>query len=190
MRILMHMCCAPCATFPVSELKQRGIEIEGLYYNPNIHPYEEFKKREEQVKKLGEIYEIKINFLHDFEQEIWEELKTSRQNKNRCSMCYNKRLARLFKFAKLQNFDAVTTSLLISPYQNHEEIKELALKYSKKYNIDFYYEDFRDNYRKGQQMAKEHGFYRQKYCGCILSLLETIEQISNEEKAKRNEVNG
>jgi len=179
----MHMCCAPCATFPVSELKSKGIEIEGLYYNPNIHPYEEFKKREDQVKKLAKIYDLKIHFLPDFEQELWEEMKNS--DKNRCNMCYQKRIARLFQFAKLQKFDAVTTSLLVSPYQDHDQIKELGEKYSNKYNIPFYYEDFRVGYREGQKKAKEHGFYQQRYCGCMLSLLETIDQISKEEKAKR-----
>lgn len=183
----MHMCCAPCANFPVDELKSRGIELEGLYYNPNIHPYEEFKKREREVKRLGDIYNIKIHFLEDFEQKIWEELKNG--DKNRCKMCYNKRLDRLFRFAKVRDFDAVTTSLLISPYQDHEEIKRLAERYSSKYQIPFYYEDFRPNYRESQNMAQANGMYRQRYCGCVLSLMETIDQISSELKEKGVGVN-
>ncbi|VEU80706.1 Uncharacterized BCR, COG1636 [Haploplasma axanthum] len=184
----MHMCCAPCATFPVELLKEKGLDVEGLFYNPNIHPYEEFKKREEQVKKLSEIYKIKVHFLPDFEQQLWEEMKD--KSKNRCGTCYQKRIARLFKFAKVEKFDAVTTSMLVSPYQDHEKIKELATMYSEKYGIPFYYEDFRVGYREGQEKAKEHGFYKQRYCGCVLSLLETIEQISAEEKQKRMVANG
>lgn len=187
MRLLMHMCCAPCATFPVETLKERGIEVEGLYYNPNIHPYEEFKRREDQVKKLSSIYQIKVHYIEDYEQKIWEEMKN--KDKNRCNMCYQKRIARLFKFAKTKNFDAVTSSLLVSPYQDHEKIKEIGEMYSQKYNIPFYYEDFRVGYHEGQKKAKEHGFYRQRYCGCILSLLEAIDEISASEKKKRVNAN-
>ena len=188
MKLLMHMCCAPCANFPVDELVNRGIELEGLFYNPNIHPFEEFKKREHEVKRLGNIYGIKVHFLEDYEEEIWKELKTG--DKSRCKMCYNKRLRRLFEFAKVRDFDAVTTSLLISPYQDHEELKKLGEKYSKRYEIPFYYEDFRPNYRKSQQMAQSNDMYRQRYCGCITSLLETLDEISKEEQMKRSGVNG
>lgn len=182
MKILMHICCAPCATFPVEELQKEGITVDGLFYNPNIHPYEEFKRREEQVRKLGDIYKMKIHFMPDYKQEIWENIKGN--DKNRCSMCYNMRLQRLFKFAAMEKYDAVTSSLLISPYQNHEEIKDLCDKYSDKFGVDFLYRDFRPGYRKGQEKAKEHGFYRQRYCGCMLSLLETLEEIENDIKNK------
>jgi len=181
------MCCAPCATFPVETLKEKGIDLEGLFYNPNIHPFEEFKRREAQVKKLSEIYNIKVHFMPDFNQQIWEELKD--KSKNRCNGCYNMRLSYLFKFAKMGNFDAVTTSLLVSPYQNHGKLKELAIMYSQKYGIPFYYEDFRLGYKKGQEKAKALGFYKQRYCGCVISLLETINQISLDEKRKREAKN-
>lgn len=179
----MHLCCAPCATFPVEQLKSEGITVDGLFYNPNIHPYEEFKKREAQVKKLGEIYDMKIHFMPDFEQELWENLKDN--DKGRCNMCYHKRLERLFKFAALQKYDAVTSSLLVSPYQKHDKIKEISQRYSEKYGIDFLYRDFRLGYRQGQQKAKEHGFYRQRYCGCMLSLMETLDEINDSLKTAK-----
>lgn len=173
----MHLCCAPCASFPIEQLKSEGITVDGLFYNPNIHPYEEFKKREAEVRNLGEIYDMKIHFMPDFEQELWDNLNSN--DKNRCSMCYHKRLERLFKFASLQKYDAVTSSLLISPYQDHAQIKALSERYSKKFGVDFLYRDFRPNYREGQKIAKEHGFYRQKYCGCMISLLEKLDEIND-----------
>lgn len=175
MKVLMHMCCAPCAVYPVQSMKEKGIEIDGLYYNPNIHPLEEFEKREENVEKLAEKEGFSVHYLPDFKEDLWLALESKDQNK--CNMCYEMRLKKAFEFAKEHGYDAVTTSLLVSPYQQHELIIEIAEKYAKVYDIPFYYEDFRVGYRAGQRMAREYGLYCQRYCGCILSLKERINEI-------------
>ena len=89
---------------------------------------------------------------------------------NLCKMCYRIRLDKAAQFASENGFDAFTTTLLISPYQDHELIIKIAKEKAEKYNTKFYYHDFRPNYREGQNLAREHGLYRQKYCGCICSL--------------------
>ncbi len=175
MKVLMHMCCAPCAVYPVSVLKEKGIELDGLYYNPNIHPHEEFIKREESVEKLATQEGFMVHYLPDFEEDLWKAIAD--KDSHRCNMCYDMRLKKAFEFAKEKGYDAVTTSLLVSPYQQHELIIEIAEKYAKKYDIPFYYEDFRIGFREGQKKAKEFGLYCQRYCGCVLSLKERIEEI-------------
>ncbi|MFH2116787.1 MAG: epoxyqueuosine reductase QueH [Bacillota bacterium] len=169
------MCCAPCAVYPVQVMKEKGIEIDGLYYNPNIHPYEEFQKREENIEKLAAQEGFFVHYLPDFKEDLWLALESKDQNK--CNMCYEMRLKKAFEFAKEHGYNAVTTSLLVSPYQQHELIIEIAKKYAKVYDVSFYYEDFRVGYRQGQKKAKEFGLYCQRYCGCILSLKEKIQQI-------------
>jgi len=156
-------------------MKEKGIEIDGLYYNPNIHPIEEFEKREDSLEKLAGIEGFDVHYLPDFDEDLWKALADTDQN--RCHMCYEKRLKKAFEFAKEKGYDGVTTSLLVSPYQQHDLIIEIAKKYEKKYDIKFYYEDFRIGYREGQKNAKELGLYCQRYCGCILSLKERIEEI-------------
>ena len=167
MKLLLHMCCAPCSTFPLSQLRQEGIEPEGVYFNPNIHPIEEFERRRETVAKFAEIKDLKVEYFDDFRQPEWESF--SGTGEARCTMCYAVRLKKTAELAAAGGYDAFTTSLLVSPYQKHDLIKQLGEKYAAQYGVGFLYRDFRPGFRQGQQEAKELGLYRQKYCGCIIS---------------------
>lgn len=171
MKLLMHMCCAPCSVYPVSLLHDEKIEVEGLFYNPNIHPMDEFERRKENVLKFSQVKEVPVTFLDEFKQDAWENYSGS--SEQRCNMCYSIRLLKAASFAKENSFDAFTTSLLVSPYQKHELIRALGEKIGEKYGVEFYYRDFRPGFRQGQQQAKEIGLYRQKYCGCIISYQES-----------------
>jgi len=168
MKLLLHICCAPCSVYPTGLFKEEDINFEGLYFNPNIHPIEEFNRRKETLEKYASMENIKVHYRDDFQQKTWEEFEGP--GEERCAMCYTIRLDKAASFAKEHGFDAFTTTLLISPYQKHDLIKELGEKLADKYKIQFYYRDFRPGFRKGQQQAKELGLYRQKYCGCIISL--------------------
>ncbi|MCX8129384.1 MAG: epoxyqueuosine reductase QueH [Clostridia bacterium] len=170
MKLLMHMCCAPCSVFPTSLMKG-DIELEGLFYNPNIHPAEEHKRRKENVELFSKLENIPVTCMDDFMQDEWEAFKGHEDM--RCKMCYGIRMDKVAQYAKEMGFDAFTTSLLVSPYQKHDVIKNLGQKAAEKYGIDFYYKDFRPGFRQGQQMAKEMGLYRQKFCGCIVSYNES-----------------
>ena len=167
MKLLMHMCCAPCSVYPVSVLQDEGVDMEGLFFNPNIHPMDEFLRRKENVEIFSRIKGIPVTFKDDFMQEAWE--KFNGGGRERCFMCYSLRLNETASFAKEHGYDAFTTSLLVSPYQKHELIKELGERFAEKYGVNFYYRDFRSGFRQGQQLAKEMGLYRQKFCGCIIS---------------------
>ncbi|MCX7843699.1 MAG: epoxyqueuosine reductase QueH [Clostridia bacterium] len=168
MKLLLHVCCGPCAVYPVSVLQEDKIDIKGLYFNPNIHPREEFERRRENVKRLAEIKGLDMDYIDDFRQSTWESFEHGQEQ--RCGMCYGLRLDRAASYAKENGFDAFSTTLLVSPYQNHDLIKELGEKFSQKHGVEFYCRDFRPGFREGQQQAKDLGLYRQKYCGCIVSL--------------------
>lgn len=171
MKLLLHMCCGPCSVYPVSVLQEEGMELMGLFYNPNIHPKEEYIKRRENVEKFSEIKNLPMEYIDEFKQDVWELYGGTEDQ--RCNMCYSIRLDEAAAFAKEKGFDAFTTTLLVSPYQKHELIKELGEKFAQKHGVKFYYKDFRPGFRQGQQQAREMGLYRQKFCGCIVSYNES-----------------
>ena len=170
MKLLMHMCCAPCSTYPLAQLRLEGIEPVGMFFNPNIHPIEEFERRKENVVNFAGIKGLKVEYFDDFMQPEWESFNGT--GDARCAMCYTVRLEKAAELAAAGGYDAFTTSLLVSPYQKHDLIKQLGEKYAEQYGVSFLYRDFRPGFRQGQQEAKELGLYRQKYCGCIRSYQE------------------
>ncbi len=172
-KLLLHACCAPCAEYPVSDLLSQGIRPDVLYYNPNIHPKFEFERRREQIEKLGQIYGLSCLYSDDFRMEDWLSKAWEGKYDSRCDMCYFIRMDHVAGYAKEHGYQAFGTSLLVSPYQQHDKIASIANECAKKYGVDFAYYDWRPHFREGQSMAREHGLYRQKYCGCIYSLEES-----------------
>lgn len=188
MKLLLHMCCAPCSIICVEKLREKNIDITGFWFNPNIHPFLEYKARRDAVKEYSNIVNLPVIY-HD-EYGLRDFCKNTINNlDNRCNFCYMKRLVETAKFAKENGFDAFCTSLLYSPYQKHEKIKEIGEKLAKEYNIEFYYIDFRDYYREGQNKARKLGIYMQKYCGCIFSEEERYMKKIEKEKVKYDSMN-
>ena len=169
MKLLMHTCCAPCSVYCIDSLREEGIEPTIYWYNPNIHPYMEYRTRRDCLKEYTKSIEIEAIFeeeygLNEFCKNVIGDLN------NRCkNYCYKVRLEQTAKYAKENGYDAFTTTLLVSPYQNHEVLTEIAKEMAKKYNIEFLYRDFRVGFRVGQAKARELGLYMQKYCGCVFS---------------------
>ena len=150
-------------------MRKEGIEPILFWYNPNIHPYQEYKARYEAWQKYCEM--LNLEHYEKNEYGLEEFCKNTIEDLNgRCvNYCYPVRLNETFKFAKENGFDAVTTSLLYSIYQKHDFIKMLCEKYSQEYGIDFLYRDFRYGFWEGHDKAKEYELYMQKYCGCVFS---------------------
>ncbi|VVB89455.1 putative BCR [uncultured archaeon] len=167
MRILVHICCAPCFTYPHKFLIEEGHDITGFFYNPNIHPYSEYKNRMETLEKYAEIKGTRVIYRNDYDLEKY--LRGSLDSEDRCRFCYTYRLTEAVKQAHILGFEAFTTTLLISPYQKHEMIAEVGKKLADEYGIAFFYEDFRKGYRESREIARGLGLYMQKYCGCIFS---------------------
>ena len=169
MKLLMHTCCAPCSVYCIDELRVEGIEPTVYWYNPNIHPYTEYKARRDCLKEYTKNINVEAIFednygLDEFCKNVVCDLQ------NRCQdYCYPLRLEQTAKYAKEHGFDTITTTLLVSPYQKHDIIKRLAEEIAKKYGLKFLYRDFRVGFKVGQARARELGLYIQKYCGCIFS---------------------
>ena len=169
MKLLMHTCCAPCSVYCIDTLRKEGIEPTLYWYNPNIHPYTEYKARRDCLKEYANSINVQAIFeenygLDEFCREAVKDLKA------RCTnYCYPVRLRKTFEYAKENGYDTVTTTLLYSIYQKHDFIKEYMEQLSKEFEIDFLYRDFRVGFWEGHQKAHDIGLYMQKYCGCIFS---------------------
>ncbi len=150
MRILVHVCCAPCFTHPHKRLEEEGHEVTGFFYNPNIHPYQEYRSRRDALEKYVEFNAAKVIYKDGYDIEGY--LRSALGAKDRCMSCYTLRLAETAKTARSLGFDAFTTTLLISPYQKHEMIAEVGKKIADENGIEFYYEDFREGYREVLRM--------------------------------------
>jgi len=168
MKILLHCCCAQCTLYPLKRLKQKGHEVTGFWYNPNIHPYTEYRNRLEAIRYLEGIEPFPIIYEDSYEIEKYLKMVINDLD-TRCRHCYELRLFRTAERAKKDEFDRFTTTLLVSPYQDHSLINDIGEKVGKEIGIDFYYEDFRPGFYEGKNFAKEQNLYRQKYCGCIFS---------------------
>lgn len=166
--VLLHICCGPCSLYCIDDLKNNfSYDITGYYFNPNIHPYDEFMRRKGSTKEACDFKGIPVIFEEVYDISKWKSWKSSLEN--RCAMCYTVRAEQTAKKAAELGYEYFTSTLFVSPYQNHELMKDIFSKVGKKYNVKFLYRDFREGFRQGQQQAREIGLYRQKYCGCIKS---------------------
>lgn len=168
-KVLMHTCCAPCSVYCIEALRSEEIEPTIFWYNPNIHPYSEYKARRDCLKEYAKQISAEAIFFEDYGlQEFCKNVIDDLEN--RCiNYCYKKRLTETVRFAAKNGYDAFTTTLLVSPYQKHEELKAVCEELAALSGVEFLYRDFRVGFRDGQNKARELGLYLQKYCGCIFS---------------------
>lgn len=158
MKLLMHTCCAPCSVYCIDSLRKENIEPTIYWYNPNIHPYMEYKARRDCLKEYTKSIEVASIFeeeygLDNFCKNVIQSLNT------RClDYCYKVRLEQTAKYAKEHGYDTITTTLLVSPYQKHEELKRLLEKIAKQYELDFLYRDFRIGFRERTSKSKRVRF--------------------------------
>ena len=171
MKLLMHTCCAPCSVYCIKALKEEKIKPDLFWFNPNIHPFAEYKARRDCLIEYSKREDINLNLiikedygLDKFCKNVIDSLDTRFK-----FYCYRVRLEEKVKFAKENGYDAFTSTLFVSIYQNHEELKKICEELAKEYDIEFLYRDFRVGFREGQNEARQLGLYMQKYCGCIFS---------------------
>lgn len=188
MNLLLHMCCGPCSCYPVKVLRGQGIEPTGYFFNPNIHPYKEWDMRLKAAEEFAARSEMKIitdkhYMLRDF---LRRALAAEQVENGRCRMCYTWRLEETARYAAENGFDAFTSTLFYSIYQQHELMRETAEHFARVYGVKFHYEDFRPGWQEGIDMSVEMGLYRQPYCGCIFS---EEERYSRELRKARKKAN-
>lgn len=170
-KLLLHICCGPCALWPLEDLLEKGLELSLLYFNPNIQPQYEWERRLENAKIVADRYGLPLLVQDQSRPDLWSDFQAG--DSSRCGFCYQLRLSRTAEIARREGFDAISTSLLVSPYQKRELILKQGQRSVEGGDLAFMAFDWRDHYRKGQAMARDLGLYRQKYCGCLLSLDES-----------------
>ena len=176
-RLLLHSCCAPCSSY-VLEYLSHYFDITLFYYNPNISPESEFKKRTEELKRLA--HEMPMDFpahaiIGEYDpREFYEAVKgleNEPEGGKRCEVCFRLRLEKAAAFAAEEGFDYFTTTLTISPLKNAEVLNRVGYEAAEKYNTVWLPSDFKkkDGYKRSIELSAEYGLYRQNYCGCIYS---------------------
>lgn len=168
MKIFLHTCCAPCLIFPAGKMKERGWEILPYFFNPNIHPFQEYRRREETLRRYSSLATLEVLFSEEYPMEDFLR-SVSTDPENRCLHCYRIRLAETARKCREAGLEVFSTTLLVSPYQKHELIRRVGEETALEHGLRFYYEDFRDGFRWAQEQAKAQDLYRQPYCGCIYS---------------------
>ncbi|MDR1748764.1 MAG: epoxyqueuosine reductase QueH [Spirochaetaceae bacterium] len=168
MKTLLHVCCAPCSVKCIETLREERIEPILFWYNPNIHPYTEYRNRRDALTLYAKTISAELVMNDEYGLRSFL-AHTGIGEGSRCGYCYRCRLEAAGIFAAENGFDSFTTTLLISPYQNHDLIRKTGEEIAARYGLLFLYRDFRPRFREGQQAAREAGLYMQKYCGCIFS---------------------
>lgn len=168
MKLLLHICCAPCEIYPLERLKKKGFEIKGLFYNPNIHPLSEYQNRRQAVE--GFSCGMEVIYPEYDTQDFFRAVSSREDSPQRCSLCWGLRLETTAKIAREKECTHFSTTLLVSPYQDQEALKKIASRVAEEEGIEFYYEDFRPGFREAHNKARAQGIYCQKYCGCIYSM--------------------
>ncbi len=185
--LLLHVCCAPCSSAVLERLADT-FDITVYYYNPNIHPKEEYARRlNELTFFLQKNYEKRdskkpkiffqssdynpSDFFAAVQTDEFPERKTEQERGQRCLKCYELRIKNTGHFAREHNFDYFTTALSISPHKDSHMINIIGENTSKELTVNFLYADFkkRNGYKRSLELSKEFNLYRQDYCGCIYS---------------------
>lgn len=186
MKILLHACCGPCSLEPVRILAEQGHELTIDYCNPNIHPEEEYAHRLETLKTWASDEGIDV-IESDYDPEVWEREvgRFAADIPNRCRACYRLRFERVAARAVERGFDAISTTLSVSPYQFTDVIEEELVRAADAAGIEHVFYDFRENYPEATRRSRELGMYRQNYCGCHYSDIEAQREREERRAARK-----
>ncbi len=180
MNVLLHICCAPCALYPIKALREEGHEVVGFWFNPNVHPYLEYRKRLWEVRRISRELDFEL-----IERDIYSLVPFLRKVLNppaghtRCEVCYALRLEQTARTAKARGFGAFTTTLLHSKYQRHDALRGIGEEVSRRFGVRFLYRDFREGWSEGLDLSRKFKLYRQQYCGCVVSEFERFFRVAD-----------
>jgi len=159
--------------YPLERLGEKGFEVTGFFYNPNIHPSAEYDSRRQAVEDFSKAMDLEVIYPEYNPEEFFRPMSSNEIGPGRCSICWELRMAKTVQAAKESDFDYFSTTLLVSPYQDLGLLRGIGEHFEEEENINFYYEDFRPGFKKAHAQAKAKGIYCQKYCGCIYSMKPT-----------------
>lgn len=177
--LLLHSCCAPCSS-AVLERMIEFCDICILFYNPNMDSEMEFIRRAEELNRLikdaGWKIDIKVlDYDHNEFLDIAQGLEDSLEGGARCMKCYKQRLEKTAEYAAENGFEYFTTTLSISPYKNSEALNSIGKGLEKIYDVKYLYSDFKkkNGFKRSTELSNQYGLYRQDYCGCEFSKIES-----------------
>jgi len=182
MKILLHTCCAPCLIYPLETLKAKGYGVTGVFYNPNIHGASEYKARRQAVEDYAKNVGLEMLFPDYAPEEFFRAVNMKEEKDERCPVCWHQRLRFTAQLARERGIVNFTTTLLVSPYQDQELLKQIGSDVADEEDTEFYYEDFRPGFRQAHDQARLEGIYCQKYCGCIYSEIERDKERKTKSK--------
>jgi len=189
--ILLHCCCAPCTILPLESLQRDGWQVALYYYNPNIHPQEEYEHRLAVLKDFAEAQAVSLQ-VGAYDKERWEEevgvlggpypliakagnfSQMEDAKRKRCRACYDLRFKTLASVGAAQGFQNLCTTLTISPYQFTREVQDSLTASAAEQSREALAMDWSSLYPQSVQRSRELGMYRQNYCGCRYSVEEAM----------------
>lgn len=175
--LLLHVCCGPCAIYPVRRLSEVGFRLVGWWYNPNIQPRAEHVLREESARHYAT--RAGLSWLTaPYEPDRFEEaIRGHEARGDRCKRCYRLRLEEAARQARRHGIEVITTTLLISPHQDQAALRSIGEEVAVRYGLRFYFENLRRGWPERGRLAREYGLYLQQYCGCRFSLAERQQAV-------------
>ncbi|MBQ8073748.1 MAG: epoxyqueuosine reductase QueH [Clostridia bacterium] len=189
-KLLLHCCCAPCSSATLERL-QRDYDVDIYYYNPNIEPEAEFRKRAGEEERFvrafrpdGGVQVIVAEYDHEAFERIARGREQLPERGERCYLCYELRLRRTAAFAREKGYDCFTTSLSISPYKSARWINEIGERLAGEYQVPFVHSDFKkqNGYARSIALSREYNLYRQDWCGCVYSRMERERKIAERQQ--------
>jgi predicted adenine nucleotide alpha hydrolase (AANH) superfamily ATPase len=172
-KILVHLCCAPDALY-VMDILKKDFTASGYFYNPNIHPREEYDLRLRETKKVADLVSFKL-YIGEYNHKRWlaitNKFKAEPEKGRRCDVCYAMRLQKTARKASSLGFDLFSTVMSLSPWKKAEVMNKTGNMFAHRYGVQFLEANFKkkDGFHKSIELSKHQNLYRQNYCGCIYS---------------------
>ena len=173
--VLVHACCAHCAAYTVSHWRKQGYRVTAFWYNPNIHPYREHQDRLKALQSLADEMEFPLVVVPGYDLAGYFRAVAGNEHE-RCRHCFHLRLSKTAGMAREMGIACFTSTLLISPHQRHDILRETGGEIAAQAGLEFLYADLRKRYSDSRRMTKPLDIYRQQYCGCLYSEWERYAQ--------------
>lgn len=185
-RLLLHACCGPCLIEPLEALAAEAAHVTIVFANSNIHPAEEYERRRDTLRAYADKLGVDVVEL-DYDPAEWQAVvgPLAESGAARCRACYALRLGHAAAYAVQNGYDALATTLTVSPYQDVSAIREEGERAAREAGVRYVHRDFRERYPEATRRSRELGMYRQNYCGCALSQIEAGKQRAARKMARQ-----
>jgi predicted adenine nucleotide alpha hydrolase (AANH) superfamily ATPase len=175
-RLLLHVCCAPCLSAVQPHFEGEGWLLTGYFRNPNIHPWKEWERRRSALRDF--VPAAGLEMIWDEGYPLEDNLSMLLGSSPRCSACYEDRLGAAARKAAATGIGNFSSTLVLSPYQDHGLLRDIGGKVAEDNGVEFVYADLRRLYPESVRLSRSLGLYRQQYCGCVFSERDRFAAVS------------